>query len=107
MVWGLIIACIALGWALGGLWANLKHYRALGEAERKRREHREANAGWNRLPSGWSRDYTAEITGFVSIHGDTAVWWVARRGKTAVEGRADTAVLAQQEVESAVEWLRS
>lgn len=53
---------------------------------------------WERLPSGWSRDM-GPLTAYAMTQGGAAYWWISRRGRTVIEGPADSLEMAKLEAE--------
>ncbi len=56
---------------------------------------------WIDLPSGFSCEYGPGFVGYVSPTDDGAYWWLARRGRTIIEGPASTVGLGKVQVEQA------
>lgn len=53
---------------------------------------------WHQLPSGWSRN-VGPLTAFAMTQERQAYWWVARNGRTIIEGPAGTLDMAKVEAE--------
>lgn len=81
---------------LGFLMAFM-YYRKNTSAHKKE----ERQEGWARLPSGWTHS-CGECVGYVSTGSGNPYWWITRRGRTLIEGRAKNPQEAQKEVERAL-----
>lgn len=58
---------------------------------------------WVELPSGRACHYRDGIVGYVAPRAEGgAYWWIARRGRTLVEGPCGTVGEAQREADAAV-----
>ena len=69
-----------------------------GRASVKRIDLRRPSPAWQQLPSGWSRNY-GSLTIYAMTMDHEAYWWVARNGKTIIEGPAGTLSAAKLEAE--------
>lgn len=96
----LIVWSIFTGFAFAEYRRHRKVLKAIRDAE-----NAPLTPGWNRLPSGWARNYGPRVVGLVSTQSSGTYWWVMRDGRTLVEGEADSVDGARQEVEKTAEWL--
>ena len=90
-----------IGLALGAMGMFFSGWLAGRSRERLARidQHlRRSTIKWQQLPSGWSRDF-GSLTIYAMTMDQEAYWWVARNGRTIIEGPAGTLEAAKQEAE--------
>lgn len=67
-----------------------------------------ARVFWEQLPSGWSRNVSNSVTVYATTIDGCAYWWVARNGRTVIEGPSSSLDMAKIEAErEAYELTRS
>lgn len=66
--------------------------------ERGRMRKRRPTPRWTMLPSGWSKD-CGGLTIYAMTQDGNAYWWVARNGRTIIEGPSSTLDMAKIEAE--------
>jgi hypothetical protein len=91
---GMNLACFWMGRSIGKPPAERQ---PIGGARHKR---------WVRLPSGYAHDYAPGVVGYVMATDDGAYWWLARHGRTIIEGPCPTVDAGKREVaQAAREWV--
>lgn len=90
---GVVALCMAafiVGWLLG--------HKEVEIIYKQPKSIRIPTPKWEQLPSGWSRSVGA-LTIYAMTQGGAAYWWVARNGKTIIEGPSDSLDMAKLEAE--------
>lgn len=86
------ILCVVLYWlgfAAGALFIVMKRQAAATPR---------IDSRWQSLPSGWSRN-VGGLTIYAMTQDGNAYWWVARNGRTIIEGPSSTIDMAKIEAE--------
>lgn len=86
-----------VGFTIGAVGLFFSGWLA-GRSSGKRIDLRRTSPAWQQLPSGWSRNFGA-LTIYAMTMDHEAYWWVARNGRTIIEGPAGTLADAKQEAE--------
>lgn len=83
-----MLVCVALiGFAFGSFASKM---RPVGG---------KPSRDWHELPSGWSRSLDENSVGYAARIDDQCHWWIARHGRTVIEGPSQTLESAKLEVD--------